>query len=354
MLTNNHVVAGADEVKVVLSDYRSLDAKVVGSDPATDVAVVQITRVPADLRVAVLGNSDTVRVGDYVLAIGNPLGLGQTVTMGIVSAKNRALGGRIINYEDFIQTDAAINQGNSGGPLFNFAGEVIGINSAILNPAMAMNVGFAIPMNLARSIAQQLRGSGKVARGFLGVRTDELTPDIARRLGVAFQPGALVNIVEPSSPAARAGVKPNDVIIEIGGRRVDADTLGQAVASRRPGDVVKVALLRGAKRVELEVKLTENEDLRGSDLLGMKVAPLTTAERRDLGGEGLKVVGVDARGPASGSIQEGDLIIGVVIGQRTSAASTAALKRLAEVVGKGGWGRLVILRDGYQIVVDVG
>ncbi len=356
VLTNNHVVAGADEVKVLLSDYRALDARVLGSDPATDVAVVQISRPPADLRVVAQGDSDKVRVGDYVLAIGNPLGLGQTVTMGIVSAKNRALGGRLVNYEDFIQTDAAINQGNSGGPLFNFNGEVIGINSAILNPAMAMNVGFAIPINLARSIAGQLRtGGGRVARGYLGVQTTDLTAEMARRTGTAPQPGALVNIVEADSPAERAGLRPNDVIIEVGGARVDGQTLLQAVASRRPGDTVKITFLRGGRRTEAAVKLTENIKLRGTQFLGISVEPVTPQERKELGVAGMRVVTVDARGPASGSIREGDVIVGVLlVSQRPIEATGEALKQLEQRVHKGGWGRLVILRDGYQIVVTVG
>src|ERR1043165_3072984 len=159
VLTNNHVVAGADEVIVRLPDNRRLAARVLGSDPATDVAVVRIEKPPADLQTGNLGDSDKVRVGDYVLAIGNPLGLGQTVTMGIVSAKNRVIGEKLGDidprYEDFIQTDAAINQGNSGGPLFNFRGEVVGINAAIINPGLAMNVGFAIPINLARTRSEE-------------------------------------------------------------------------------------------------------------------------------------------------------------------------------------------------------
>ncbi|HEY8924949.1 MAG TPA: trypsin-like peptidase domain-containing protein, partial [Polyangia bacterium] len=172
VLTNNHVVAGADEVVVKLADERKLAARVVGSDPATDVAVVKIDQPPANLSAVTLGDSEKLRVGDYVLAIGNPLGLGQTVTMGIVSAKNRAIGEKLGDldprYQDFIQTDAAINQGNSGGPLFNFRGQVVGINSAIINPGVAMNVGFAIPINLARQIADQIRQTGTVARGYLG------------------------------------------------------------------------------------------------------------------------------------------------------------------------------------------
>src|SRR4051812_29602937 len=220
ILTNNHVVAGADEVHVVTSDGRTLPAVVVGSDPGTDVAVVRLTKPPSGLRVAKLGNSDRLRVGDYVLAIGNPLGLGQTVTMGIISAKNRTLDGQLVDYADFLQTDAAINQGNSGGPLFSFAGDVIGINSAILNPARAMNVGFAIPINLAKNIAEQLIKTGRVGRGFLGVSTLALTAELAHKVGLPYEPGALVNRVERKSPAENAGIKPNDIIVEVGGRPV--------------------------------------------------------------------------------------------------------------------------------------
>jgi Do/DeqQ family serine protease len=264
ILTNNHVVAGADEVWVQLSDERRFEARVVGSDPSTDVAVVKLTRPPGDLRPVQIGNSEQVRVGDYVLAIGNPLGLGQTVTMGIVSAKNRMLGGRITQYEDFIQTDAAINQGNSGGPLFNFKGEVIGINSAILNPAVAMNIGFAIPINLARQIAEQIQRSGKVARGYLGVGTEDMNPDKAARLGIPFEAGALVNVVNPGSPAAAAGLRSNDIITEVAGRRIENSAgLQQVVQSRAPRETVDVVYLRGGKRAVAKVQLEENPALAG-------------------------------------------------------------------------------------------
>jgi serine protease Do len=354
ILTNNHVVAGADEVKVLLSDGRSFDARVEGTDPATDVAVVRMNRPPGDLKPVALGDSDKVRVGDYVLAIGNPLGLGQTVTMGIVSAKNRAIG--IGVYEDFIQTDAAINQGNSGGPLFNFDGAVIGVNSAILNPAMAMNVGFAIPINLARAIGEQLLGgTHRVSRGYLGVGTDDLTPEMAQRLGVAFQRGALVNVVESGSPAARGGIRPNDIIVELGGRPVSGkSSLGLVTASRRPGETVKVGVVRGGKRVEVEVKLAENAASSGAEILGIRVQPLSPDEAQELGRPALKVVGVNPRGPASGSLQEGDIIIAVVLGRREGRATAVALQQLQERVSHGGSGRLVILREGYQMVVTVG
>ena len=355
ILTNNHVVAGADEVWVQLGDQRRFEARVVGSDPATDVAVIKLNRPPGDLRTAVLGNSEQVRVGDYVLAIGNPLGLGQTVTMGIVSAKNRMLGGQITQYEDFIQTDAAINQGNSGGPLFNFRGEVIGINSAILNPAMAMNVGFAIPINLARQIADQIQRGGSVARGYLGVGTENLTPDKAKRLGIPFEPGALVNVVQPGSPAEAAGLRPNDVIVEVAGRRAENSAgLQRIVQSRAPGESVAVAYLRGGRRATAQVHLTENADMRGTQVLGMQLVPLSPSEVEELGVSGLKVVSVDRRSPASGSLQPGDVITHVVLGNQGKPATAALLKQLEQKLSHGGGGRLVIVRDGYQLVLTLG
>jgi len=354
ILTNNHVVAGADEVWVQFADGRRFEAQVLGSDPATDVAVVRLKKAPGDCKPATLGNSEQVKVGDYVLAIGNPLGLGQTVTMGIVSAKNRMLGGRIMQYEDFIQTDAAINQGNSGGPLFNFRGEVIGINSAILNPAMAMNIGFAIPINLARQIADQIQRSGSVARGYLGVGTEDLTPEKAKRLGVPFEPGALVNIVHPGSPAEAAGLRPNDVIVEVAGRRAEGSAaLQHIVQARAPGETVAVGYLRGGRRASAQVRLVENADLRAAQVLGMQVVPLTPSEAQEIGGTGLKVVSVDRRSPASGSLQPGDVITHVVFGNQGKAATPALLKQLEQKLAHGGGGRLVIVREGYQLILTL-
>src|SRR3954469_24302835 len=260
VLTNNHVVAGADEVIVRLADNRRFTARVLGSDPPTDVAVVRLDKPPGDLQTVTLGDSDRVRVGDYVLAIGNPLGLGQTVTMGIVSAKNRVIGEKLGDidprYEDFIQTDAAINQGNSGGPLFNFKGEVIGINAAIINPGVAMNVGFAIPINLARLVADQLRKSGRVARGYLGVGGEDFTVERAEEMHLPFAPGALVNVVGRGSPAEAAGLRPNDVVVESAGRAIDGfRRLPIVVAGLSPGEQAKVVFVRAGKRMEVAVTL---------------------------------------------------------------------------------------------------
>jgi Do/DeqQ family serine protease len=354
ILTNNHVVAGADEVWVQLSDERRFEARVVGSDPSTDVAVVKLAHPPGDLRPVQIGNSEQVRVGDYVLAIGTPLGLGQTVTMGIVSAKNRMLGGRITQYEDFLQTDAAINQGNSGGPLFNFKGEVIGINSAILNPAVAMNIGFAIPINLARQIAEQIQRSGSVARGYLGVGTEDMTAEKAARLGIAFESGALVNVVNPGSPAAAAGLRSNDVIIEVSGRRIESSTgLQQVIQSRSPTEMVDLAYLRAGRRTVAKVQLTSNQTLSGGHVLGMQLGPLSQSEAADIGAAGLKVMAIDRRSPASGYLQPGDVITHVVSGQQAKVATPALLKQLEQRLAHGSGGQLVIVREGYQLVLTL-
>jgi len=350
ILTNNHVVAGADEVVVKLADNRQFSARVLGSDPPTDVAVVRLDKPPKDLQTAPLGDSDKVRVGDYVLAIGNPLGLGQTVTMGIVSAKNRFIGERLGDidprYEDFIQTDAAINQGNSGGPLFSFKGEVIGINSAIINPGVAMNVGFAIPINLARQVAEQIRKAGRVARGYLGVGGEDFTPERAQEMGVAFAPGALINVVGRGSPAEAAGLRPNDVIVELGGKPIDGHRrLTGTVALLRPGEKVKVVFLRQGHRSETVVTLGGQGALHVSEstLLGIQVRPLDGQEAAELelrAGEGLVVTAVDPRGPASGVLEEGDILL-LLDGK---PVTLARLKAVEARLGHGGRSMLVIQR----------
>ena len=355
ILTNNHVVAGADEVVVILDDERSFAPKVLGNDPGTDVAVVKIDKPPTDLHPAVLGDSDKVSVGDYALAIGNPLGLGQTVTMGIVSAKNRSLGTRLgdieARYQDFIQTDAAINQGNSGGPLFNFKGQVIGVNSAILNPAVAMNVGFAIPINLAQRVASQLQRSGRVARGYLGVSTEDLTPDLAAKLKLQQTSGALVKAVVENSAAARAGLKVRDIIVEINGRPIDRrNQLAQVVAQLEPGTKAKVVFLRDGQRFETEAVLEETA--AGEQVLGVHVVPLSAEEAKAAGlrqGQGLRVVDVDPSGFTSGELRRDDLILAL---DRTPA-TLALLKRLEQVLHQGGWGRLIIQRGGQHFVLTV-
>jgi Do/DeqQ family serine protease len=349
VLTNNHVVAGADEVIVQLADNRRFAARVLGSDPPTDVAVVRIDKPPPDLMTVTLGDSDRVRVGDYVLAIGNPLGLGQTVTMGIVSAKNRVIGGKLGDidprYEDFIQTDAAINQGNSGGPLFNFRGEVIGINAAIINPGMAMNVGFAIPINLARQIAEQIRRTGRVARGYLGVNGEDFTPERAAELHMPHAPGALINVVGRGTPAAAAGLRPNDVVVEFAGKPIDGHRrLLAAVALLRPGEKAKVVFLRQGQRIETVVTLAAQGGSAGGEVvvLGVEMRSLDPREAAALGvaGGGLVVTAVDPRGPASGVLEEGDVILGL----DGRPATVARIKGLEARLQRGARATLIIQR----------
>jgi serine protease Do len=357
ILTNNHVVAGADEVIVRLPDNRRFTAKVLGSDPPTDVAVIRLDKPPSDLPAVTLGDSDHVRVGDYVLAIGNPLGLGQTVTMGIVSAKNRVIGEKLGDvdprFEDFIQTDAAINQGNSGGPLFNFRGEVIGINSAIINPGVAMNVGFAIPINLARQVADQIRRTGKVARGYLGVSTEDFTSERAEELHVPFVAGALVNVVTRGSPAEAGGLAPNDVIVEFAGKSVDGyRRLLAVVGLLRPGEKAKVVYHRQGRRAETTVTLGGAGQGGASTLLGMELRPLEPRESAALGlpsGGGLAVVGVDARGPASGVIEEGDVLLGL----DGRPVTLARLKALPARLARGEHTTMVIQRGQNRFALEL-
>jgi Do/DeqQ family serine protease len=356
VLTNNHVVAGADEVVVRLADNRRFSAKVLGSDPPTDVAVVRLDKPPHDLQAVTLGDSDRVRVGDYVLAIGNPLGLGQTVTMGIVSAKNRVIGEKLGDvdprYEDFIQTDAAINQGNSGGPLFNFRGEVIGINAAIINPGVAMNVGFAIPIDLARRVADQIRSAGRVARGYLGVSAEDFTAERAEEMHLPAAPGALVNAVTRGSPAAAAGLQPNDVVVELGGKPVEGyRRLLGLVALMRPGEKSKVVFMRQGRRMEAAVTIGAPHGGGQATILGVEVRPLEAHEASalGLGSGGLTVVGVDPRGPASGVLEEGDVLLALDGKPLTLARFKALEGRLA----RGERSTLVIQRGNDRFALQL-
>lgn len=250
ILTNNHVIAGANEVTVTLANGTKLEARIVGTDEATDVALLKVaskTKLPA----ATLGSSDALRVGDWVVAIGNPFGLGHTVTAGIVSAKGRIIGSG--PYDDFIQTDASINPGNSGGPLFNTAGKVAGINTAII--AQAQGIGFAIPIDMVKRLLPGLR-KGKIVRGWLGVAIQNLTPDLAKALSLNGQRGALVARIEPESPAANSGLRRGDVIVKFAGEKIDgSSTLPRLVARVKPGQAVDVEVLRNGKRMSLRTTI---------------------------------------------------------------------------------------------------
>jgi Do/DeqQ family serine protease len=257
ILTNFHVVDGAEEIKVELTDHRVLDAKTVGTDAPSDLAVLKIDG--KDLDALTMGDSDRVRVGDIALAIGNPLGIGQTVTAGIISAKSRSTGLSDGSFEDFLQTDAPINQGNSGGALINVQGEVIGINSQILSTSGGnIGIGFAVPSNMARNVMDQLIKNGKVRRGQLGVAIQPMTPELAQSLGISEPKGVLVADTTPNGPAARAGIKRGDVITAFDGKPVtDGNELRNRVASTPPGNQVTLTAIRDGREQQLQVTLGE-------------------------------------------------------------------------------------------------
>jgi len=264
ILTNYHVIEDADRITVTLADGRALKGEVVGADPAIDVALVRIDAA-GPVEPAALGNSDDLRVGEWVCAIGNPLGYVHSVTVGVVSFMGRKLFDASL--DDYIQTDAAINFGNSGGPLINARGEVIGINSAI--SSRASNIGFAVPINQAVAILPQLKAKGRVSRGFIGVVLTDVTPDLQRSLKLTVSRGALVQDVSGDSPAQRAGIQPYDVILNVDGREIlTNEELIRDISGRQPGSVTRLELLRDGRRVAAQVKLTERpRDTAGADPL---------------------------------------------------------------------------------------
>jgi serine protease Do len=328
ILTNHHVVDGAEQIEVELTDRRVLRAKVVGSDQPSDLAVLKVEAT--GLPVLPLGNSDQVRVGDVVLAVGNPLGIGQTVTSGIVSAKGRSTGLGDGSFADFIQTDAAINRGNSGGALVNTAGQLVGINSQILSPTGGnIGIGFAIPSNMARNVMEQLVKTGKVRRGQLGVTVQTVTSDIAQSLELREIRGALVNSVSPGSAAERAGLRQGDVILGLNGQPVnDHNELRNRIAGTQPDTEVTLTVLRDGREQQLRARLGEYQPPAGeaaeggrgggqgggpTGRLGVTVRPLTPEIAQQLnlraGTEGLVVGEVDPAGPAADAdIRPGDVI----------------------------------------------
>jgi serine protease Do len=325
ILTNHHVIEGADRITVRLADGRSLRADRVGSDPDTDIALIKVSS-PRPLAHAVLGDSDSLRVGDWVLAIGNPLAYEHTVTAGVVSFIGRKLFDSSL--DRYIQTDAAINFGNSGGPLINVQGEVIGINAAI--SSRASNIGFAVPINQARAILPQLRESGRVSRGYIGVALRDVDPDLQRSLGLSSSSGAMVQDVTPGSPGARAGLRAYDLIVAVDGRAVSRnDELIQVVASRPPGTSATLQVVRDGRALNVPVKLAErparetepeaaDEGPRPSgrpgSVLGLMVREIDVdyAARFNLprGLEGVVVSRVDPMGPAfEAEIERGNILL---------------------------------------------
>ncbi|MBC7366418.1 MAG: DegQ family serine endoprotease [Undibacterium sp.] len=331
ILTNNHVVQGADTIKVALNDGRELTAKVVGTDPQSDLAVIKVDA--KNLPAITFADSEKVEVGDRVLAVGNPFGIGQTVTSGMVSGLNRATMG--LAYEDFIQTDAAINPGNSGGALVDGEGRLVGINTAILSRSGGSNgIGFAIPGNLARSVMEQLAANGKVVRGFVGVSVQDINPELAEQFKLTAREGALIAEVTPDGPAAKAGIKGGDVITSIGGKLVkDGRHLRLVVANVAPGKKVTAEVVREGRTLNIDINVTEwpgekslartNGRGRGElgadtddtgTLNGVGVADLDQQTRREFdlpkGMRGALVTSVEPESAsAAAGLQPGDVIL---------------------------------------------
>ncbi|HTY08023.1 MAG TPA: trypsin-like peptidase domain-containing protein [Candidatus Edwardsbacteria bacterium] len=333
VMTNNHVVTGGGELTVTLSDKREFKAEVVGADPKTDVAVIRLKDLKGDLpdsEVAVLGNSDDMDVGDYAIAIGNPFGLDRTVTQGIISYKGRSglpIDGGGPQYQDFIQTDAAINYGNSGGPLVNIRGEVIGINTAI-NPA-GQGIGFAIPINLARRIKDQLVDKGKVVRGYLGIVPQEITADLASGLGLKDQKGVLVSKVQEDTPADKAGLKLGDVIVSFDGQAVSSvSQFRQVVADTKVGAAVKIVLIRDKKQQTVSATLAEMPDETAAG------GPAKSSEKPWLGIKQVLAVTSDEARQAGIKDKDGVVIAEIEPG---SAADDAGLRQgdiIKQIAGK--------------------
>ncbi len=318
VVTNNHVIEDADQIKVKVADDMEFDAEVVGRDPNTDLALLKIES-EKDLPVLTMGNSDELKIGQWVVAIGSPFGLERTVTAGIVSAKGRVIGSG--PYDDFIQTDASINPGNSGGPLLNMKGEVVGINTAII--ASGTGIGFAIPVNLAEGIIAQLKSEGEVTRGWLGVAIQDLTSEMAEYYGLKDRKGVLVADVFKGDPADKAGIQAKDIIIEVNDEMIETSRqLTAMIASLQVGETAKVEVFRNGKKKTFSVKLAKRSDeklaggrvpqKREEEELGVRVTDLTSemAQRFNLGdAAGVVVVGVESGSKgAEAGVQVGDII----------------------------------------------
>jgi serine protease Do len=317
VLTNNHVVEDAVSITVRMEDGRSFAADIVGRDPLTDVAVLKLKGKVDNLPAVGLGDSDALRVGDWLLAIGNPFGLASSVSLGILSAKARNI--EAGPYDEFLQTDAAINPGNSGGPLFNMKGEVIGINTAIVGGGTG--IGFAVPSNLIKALVPMLEKEGTVTRGYLGIGIQDLTADIGQALELPVTEGAIVNEVSPGGPSAKAGLKTDDVVVAIDGQKIgSASSLTRTVALKRPGSSVMITLYRGGKKQDVKVTLGTRPDLEGIS----KRAP-RESEESSKARVGLSLSDLDpstAR-QAGFSKAEGALITDVVPGSPAERANLA-------------------------------
>jgi serine protease Do len=365
IITNNHVIEDADAILVELDDGTQYDAKVIGRDPATDLALIKVEKPDRDFAFLALGNSDSLRVGEWVMAVGNPLEMDHTVTVGVVSAKGRVLGlsQEGTSFENYIQTDAAINLGNSGGPLVNIRGEVIGINTAI--NARGQNLGFAVPVKTARQILPQLRERGRVVRGYLGISITNLDQDTAEAFGLPSRDGALVAEVVPGRAADKGGVRHGDIVIEIDGEPIeDTRQLIDTVSAMPPGTEVELTVVRDGKRMVIEVELEERdavgeategdaEPSRENDTaerVGISVSELTQQMRRmyglDDGIRGLVITRVSSVSPAADEgLDRGDI---VVEANGEPVSTTNELAAIVSEVPAGGYLRLYVYRPQFD------
>lgn len=330
ILTNNHVISQADKISVQLNDGREFDAKLIGGDDQSDIALLQILK-PSNLTQITIADSDTLRVGDFAVAVGNPFGLGQTATSGIVSALGRS-GLNLEGLENFIQTDASINRGNSGGALLNLNGELIGINTAILAPGGgSIGIGFAIPSNMAKTLSQQLIQFGEVKRGLLGIKGMEMSADIAKAFNVNVQRGAFVSEVLPNSGSAKAGVKSGDVIVSLNDKPLNSFAeLRSRIATTEPGAKVKLGLIRDGKPLDVEVTLDKSTSSSASAELiapALQGATLSDGQLKD-GTKGITIDTVEKSSPAAqAGLHQDDVIIGV---NRTRVQSIAEMRKVLE------------------------
>lgn len=330
VLTNNHVINQAQKISIQLNDGREFDAKLIGSDDQSDIALLQIQN-PSKLTQITIADSNKLRVGDFAVAVGNPFGLGQTATSGIISALGRS-GLNLEGLENFIQTDASINRGNSGGALINLNGELIGINTAILAPGGgSVGIGFAIPSNMARTLAQQLIDFGEIKRGLLGIKGTEMTADIAKAFKLDVQRGAFVSEVMPNSGSAKAGIKSGDIITSLNGKPLTSFAeLRSRIATTEPGTKVKLGLLRNGKPLEVEVTLdTSTSSSASAEMIApaLQGATLSDTQLKD-GTKGIRIENIEKSSPAAQSgLQKDDVIIGI---NRDRVNSIAEMRKTLE------------------------
>lgn len=351
VITNHHVIDGADEVEVVLQNGLVLDAQIVGSDPATDIAVLRVNP-EQPLPVVQFGDSEAARVGEWVVAIGNPFGLGGSLTAGVISARGREIGGA---YDDYLQTDVAINRGNSGGPLFNMDGDVIGVNTAIFSPTgTSVGISFSVPSAIAVPVIEQLMEYGETRRGWIGVNVLEVTRDMAQAMGLNEPRGALLTRIDPEGPAADSGLETGDVILAFGGRPVADDrVLPRIVAETEPGSRVEVEVFRRGEALTLELDVERlEEDNRPTppvgaelddgaaapaiegDLYGLTLEPITDALRRRFriptDASGLVVTEIDPNSDAAGKVRPGDVV------EEIAWSRVESLQQARELVAQAG------------------